>query len=164
MYGAAGPHARTHCAHGGDGDRGLQAVMDTFRRAAFAQPDEDLRPIELACFGDGRRRVIIDTDPGIDDTLALFLALKSPEIEVVGITTIFGNVTTPRASVNARLLTEMCGHHHVPVVEGALCALLVRVRGREDGSLPLETAARLTDAGGECQSRCRFCARQRWSG
>ena len=39
-----------------------------------------------------KRKVIIDCDPGIDDSLALILALSSPELEVVGITTVSGNV------------------------------------------------------------------------
>lgn len=39
-----------------------------------------------------RQKVIIDCDPGIDDSLALMLALTSPELEVVGITTVSGNV------------------------------------------------------------------------
>ena len=38
------------------------------------------------------RKLIIDTDPGIDDAMAIFLALKSPELDVIGLTTIFGNV------------------------------------------------------------------------
>lgn len=46
------------------------------------------------------RKVIIDCDPGIDDTLALMLAIKSPEIEVVAITTVCGNVPVTIGSQN----------------------------------------------------------------
>ena len=38
-----------------------------------------------------RRKVIIDTDPGVDDSFAILLALRSPEIEVIGLTSLFGN-------------------------------------------------------------------------
>ncbi len=40
-----------------------------------------------------KKKVIIDCDPGIDDSLALILALNSPELDVIGITTVSGNVT-----------------------------------------------------------------------
>ncbi len=48
----------------------------------------------------GPRRVIIDTDPGVDDALAILLALRSPEIEVVAITTVCGNVPVGQATKN----------------------------------------------------------------
>lgn len=47
------------------------------------------------------KKIIIDTDPGIDDAFAILLALQSPELEVVALTTIFGNVRTPLATSNA---------------------------------------------------------------
>ena len=46
-------------------------------------------------------RVIIDTDPGIDDAVAIFLALASPELDVVGLTTVFGNCAVDLATRNA---------------------------------------------------------------
>ena len=46
------------------------------------------------------RRVIIDTDPGIDDALALLLALQSPELDVAAITTVSGNVPVKTATLN----------------------------------------------------------------
>lgn len=48
----------------------------------------------------GPQRVIIDTDPGVDDALAILLALRSPEIEVVAITTVCGNVPVGQATKN----------------------------------------------------------------
>lgn len=54
--------------------------------------------------GEGRRhakKIVIDTDPGIDDAFAILLALQSPELEVLALTTIFGNVRTPLATSNA---------------------------------------------------------------
>ncbi|EHA8587557.1 Uridine-ribohydrolase 1 isoform 3 [Cocos nucifera] len=52
----------------------------------------------------GPEKVIIDTDPGIDDSMAIMMAFQTPEIEVLGLTTIFGNVSTEDATSNALLL------------------------------------------------------------
>ena len=48
-----------------------------------------------------KRKVIVDCDPGIDDALAIILALKSKEIEVIGITTVSGNVKSLQGAKNA---------------------------------------------------------------
>ncbi|XP_057871045.1 probable uridine nucleosidase 2 isoform X2 [Cryptomeria japonica] len=48
-----------------------------------------------------RKKIIIDTDPGIDDAMAIFLAFESPEVDVIGLTTIYGNVYTSLATKNA---------------------------------------------------------------
>lgn len=55
------------------------------------------------------RKVIFDTDPGVDDAMALYFALAHPGIEVVGITTTFGNVTVEQATLNALYLCEIAG-------------------------------------------------------
>ncbi|KAI7997746.1 Uridine nucleosidase 1 [Camellia lanceoleosa] len=49
-------------------------------------------------------KIIIDTDPGIDDSVAIFMAFQTPQLEVLGLTTIFGNVTTEDATRNALIL------------------------------------------------------------
>jgi len=69
-----------------------------------------------------RRKVVIDCDPGIDDAFAIFAALSSAELEVVGITTVYGNVRTPEATRNALHLLEVAGMAagEVPVVQGAM--------------------------------------------
>ncbi|MCD4671268.1 MAG: nucleoside hydrolase [Anaerolineaceae bacterium] len=64
-------------------------------------------------------KIIIDTDPGIDDTLAIFYALESKELEVVGITSVFGNVHVDLATQNALRLLEIAGHGDIPVAQGA---------------------------------------------
>ncbi|CAI5477105.1 unnamed protein product [Closterium sp. Yama58-4] len=65
------------------------------------------------------KRIIIDTDPGIDDTMAILLAFLSPEqLRVEGITTVFGNVRTPTATANALRLCELAGREDVPVAHG----------------------------------------------
>ncbi len=65
------------------------------------------------------RPVIIDTDPGVDDILAIFLAIASPELDLIGLTSVYGNVTGPRAADNARRLLDIAGQSHLPVAEGA---------------------------------------------
>lgn len=67
---------------------------------------------------DTRMKIIIDTDPGIDDTMAIFYAHAAPDIELLGLTTVFGNVTVRQATRNALYLTDMLGID-IPVAEGA---------------------------------------------
>lgn len=64
------------------------------------------------------RKVIIDCDPGIDDVLALMLALSLPEIEVVGITIVCGNVPVEKGVLNARRVLEWMGREEIPVYAG----------------------------------------------
>ncbi|MGH6930870.1 MAG: nucleoside hydrolase [Dongiaceae bacterium] len=66
-----------------------------------------------------KRQVIIDTDPGIDDALALFLACVAPELEIRAITTVAGNVGINRTTRNALQLTELAGRSDIPVHRGA---------------------------------------------
>jgi len=54
-----------------------------------------------------RTRVVIDTDPGVDDAVAILLALASPELDVVALTTVTGNVDLTRTTLNARRLVEL---------------------------------------------------------
>lgn len=65
------------------------------------------------------RRVIIDTDPGVDDALAIFLALHSPELKVEAITPVAGNVPLELTLPNALKLLEICGRSDIPVAAGA---------------------------------------------
>ena len=58
-----------------------------------------------------------------DDSMAILAAFNSPEVEVIGLTTIFGNVPTRMATRNAILLRELAGRGDVPVAEGALTSL-----------------------------------------
>ncbi len=64
------------------------------------------------------RKIIIDTDPGQDDAVAILLALASPELEVLGITCVAGNVPLPLTSKNARVVCELAGRTDVPVFAG----------------------------------------------
>ncbi|WP_421578425.1 nucleoside hydrolase [Shinella sp. M31] len=65
------------------------------------------------------RKIIIDTDPGQDDAAAIMLALGSPELEILGITTVAGNVPLSRTSTNARIILEFCTRTDVKVFAGA---------------------------------------------
>jgi len=65
------------------------------------------------------RKIIIDTDPGQDDAVAILLALGSPdEIEVLGITAVAGNVPLPLTERNARIVCELAGRRDIPVFAG----------------------------------------------
>lgn len=65
------------------------------------------------------QRIILDTDPGIDDALALFLALASPEIQLEAITTVSGNVHVDLTSYNALTLLEVMERTDIPVAKGS---------------------------------------------
>ncbi|MBM3125741.1 MAG: nucleoside hydrolase, partial [Chloroflexi bacterium] len=64
------------------------------------------------------KHVIFDTDPGIDDSLAILLALASPELVVDGISIVHGNTSTEQGTVNALSLLELAGASHIPVYKG----------------------------------------------
>ncbi|MBT9459425.1 MAG: nucleoside hydrolase [Burkholderiaceae bacterium] len=70
-----------------------------------------------------KHTMIIDTDPGVDDALALMLAAYSPEIELLGLTTIFGNVSVEQATKNAGFLVSLMPKA-VPVAQGAATPLV----------------------------------------
>ncbi|MGI8972862.1 MAG: nucleoside hydrolase [Gaiella sp.] len=63
--------------------------------------------------------VIIDCDPGHDDAIALLLALASPELELLGVTTTYGNQTLAKTTQNALRVLELAGRSDVPVASGA---------------------------------------------
>src|SRR5437762_4096840 len=65
------------------------------------------------------RRIILDTDPGIDNAMAILLALRSPELKVEAITTVAGNVPVELGSENACKLVELAGRTDVVVAKGA---------------------------------------------
>lgn len=64
------------------------------------------------------RKIIIDTDPGQDDAVAILLALASPELDVLGITTVAGNVPLPLTAKNARVVCELAGRGDIRVFAG----------------------------------------------
>ncbi|MEL6689620.1 MAG: nucleoside hydrolase [Pseudomonadota bacterium] len=64
------------------------------------------------------RKIIIDTDPGQDDAVAILLALASPEVDVLGITAVAGNVPLELTAKNARIVCELAGRPDVKVFAG----------------------------------------------
>ena len=88
------------------------AAMESSR--AFAQPA-------------GQRRVIIDTDPGVDDAFALLLALRSPELKIEGLTPVAGNVPLDFTLPNALRMLEIAGRTDIPVAVGAKAPLMRRL-------------------------------------
>jgi purine nucleosidase len=73
-----------------------------------AHPDN--RPVQ---------KLIIDCDPGVDDAIALLLAFAAPELDILGVTTVAGNVDGVQTARNARLIRQLAGREDVPVYAGA---------------------------------------------
>jgi len=64
------------------------------------------------------KRILIDTDPGIDDALAILLALASPEIALEGLTIVHGNCSVEQGTKNALAILELAQAGHIPVAQG----------------------------------------------
>lgn len=73
----------------------------------------------LAALAQSPRRVIIDTDPGVDDAMAILLALNSPELKVEALTVVPGNVEAWQGLENALKLTSLANRCDLPVAGGA---------------------------------------------
>lgn len=93
-------------------------AVPTFHRAAAAD--------RTAPYGTADRPLplIIDSDPGLDDALAIGLAAASPELDLLAVTTVGGNANVTRCTENALRLLHAFGRGDVPVAEGADAALL----------------------------------------
>jgi purine nucleosidase len=79
-----------------------------------------------------RRKVILDTDPGIDDILAIMLANASPEFEFLGVTTVAGNVRVHEGANNALAAREVIGADDLPVCAGCCRPLTRQLRTQAD--------------------------------
>lgn len=76
--------------------------------------------------------LIIDCDPGQDDAIALLLAMANPDVfDLLGITTVAGNVPLSRTSYNARVIRELAGRPEVPVLAGCPRPMLMPPRSAE---------------------------------
>lgn len=67
------------------------------------------------------KRILIDTDPGIDDSLAILLALASPEVSLEALSVVHGNCSAEQGTHNALSILQLAGARHIPVASG--CAL-----------------------------------------
>jgi purine nucleosidase len=72
----------------------------------------------------GKRNIIIDTDPGQDDAVAILLALASPELDVLGLTAVAGNVPLHLTQKNAMKICELAGKPETKVFPGAIRPLV----------------------------------------
>lgn len=70
------------------------------------------------------KKVILDLDIGVDDTMALMEAIANPEFDVIGITTVYGNVARDISTQNALDLTDMLGHSEIEVHPGATQSII----------------------------------------
>ncbi|MEM0977766.1 MAG: nucleoside hydrolase [Pseudomonadota bacterium] len=97
-------------------------------------------------------KLIIDTDPGIDDAMAIVFAALHPEIDLVGLTSVFGNVTVDKTTRNALRLAEFVGQE-IPVAMGADVPRAMPFNGESDdvhgsegfGDIPAEDPTRAPD-------------------
>src|SRR6516165_12248069 len=71
------------------------------------------------CDAGGMTAVILDCDPGHDDAIALLLALGSPELRLLGVTTVSGNQTLEKTTANAIRVLDHVGRRDIPVAAGA---------------------------------------------
>ena len=73
-------------------------------------------------------KIVIDCDPGHDDAMAILLALASPEVELIGVTTVAGNQTLDKTTRNALVTLEIAGRQDIPVAPGADAPLVRALR------------------------------------
>ncbi|PFG28254.1 nucleoside hydrolase [Corynebacterium renale] len=78
------------------------------------------------------RKIILDCDPGHDDAVAILLAAGSPEIELLGVTTVGGNQTLSKVTRNAQQVMTVAGLHDVPLYAGATRPLVREVEVAPD--------------------------------
>ncbi len=74
------------------------------------------------------RRIIIDTDPGVDDALAIMMALRTPELHIEAVTAVAGNVPLALTSTNALKLVSLGGRRDIPVATGASAPLVRKLQ------------------------------------
>src|ERR1700722_11706191 len=77
--------------------------------------------------------IILDCDPGHDDAIALLLALASPEVQLLGVTTVAGNQTLEKTTANAIRVLDHIGRSDVPVAAGAARPLVRELRVAAEG-------------------------------
>src|SRR3954453_20607257 len=81
------------------------------------------------------QRVLFDTDPGVDDAMALFFLLRCPEFELEAVTTVFGNVDVEQTTRNALILLDVAGRTDVPVAQGAGRPLMLHRQRQQGGAV-----------------------------
>ncbi len=110
-------------------------------------------------------KLIIDTDPGVDDAMAILYAAAHPGLELIGMTTVFGNVPVTTATRNALYLAELAGQD-IPVSKGAAAPLVQPLLPHPDfvhgvdgfGDLPPVSPAGTTDPRPAARFLCEMAA------
>jgi inosine-uridine nucleoside N-ribohydrolase len=109
--------------------------------------------------------MILDCDPGHDDAIALLLALASPEVSLLGVTTTYGNQTLRKTTANALRVLELVGRPDVPVVAGAERPLerelvvAAHVHGESGLDGPVLPEPTIAPAGSDAAAFVAECAR-----
>ena len=93
------------------------------------------------------RKIIIDCDPGIDDALAIMLAVNSPELGIVAITTVSGNVPSDMGAVNAKKVLRQLNRLDIPVYIGAVSYTHLDVSKRQ-----VHCNSQTTTGGASCRA------------
>lgn len=91
--------------------------------SSAAAPDPSTLPTRILPTSSSPTRIIIDTDPGQDDAVAILLAFASPQIEVLGITAVAGNVPLDLTQRNARIVCDLAGRTDTKVFAGCAAPL-----------------------------------------
>src|SRR5437588_308882 len=86
--------------------------------------------------------IILDCDPGHDDAIALLLAVASPEVELIGVTTVAGNQTLDKTTNNALRVLEFAGRDDLPVYAGPEAAERVFLAGLDTTMVGLDVTHR----------------------
>ena len=100
------------------------------------------------------RKIIIDCDPGIDDALAIMLAVNSPELEIVAITTVSGNVPSDMGAVNAKKVLRQLNRLDIPVYIGEDAPLREEyIDARDTHGMDGLGESFLPEVSGECEKQ-----------
>jgi inosine-uridine nucleoside N-ribohydrolase len=106
---------------------GKEIAMKAWERTILIGALSMIGSLTWAASEEAPRRVVIDTDPGTDDALAILLALNSPELKVEALTVVPGNVTAAQGLENALKLVSLAGRPDIPVAPGAQKPLIQKL-------------------------------------
>jgi purine nucleosidase len=99
-------------------------AVDAVATAAGLGPDPRGLAANGPGGGSGRVKLLIDTDTGVDDAMAVVLGLLDPRVDVVAVTSVFGNVDVEKTTRNTAYILELLGREDVPLARGAAKGLL----------------------------------------
>lgn len=132
LCGTGGQHIMKDTSNGWKPDRrkfleigGSMVLASMLENPAFTLSQAN--PVEGAQSTKRAQKVIIDTDPGVDDAFALLLAMRSPELQIEAITPVAGNVPLSLTLPNALRMVEIAGREDIPVAAGASAPLIRRL-------------------------------------